>query len=235
MATTEQSTDPWDREYQGKGIPSSYKADPSTSVEWLLDMARYIRPGWQPNDAIDIGCGTGRNSLWLAQRGLSVVAIERSGVAVELVQKAISESGITLDVRHHDLTNGLPVGDESADIAIDTFVSFHVVERGQRAKYIEELARILRPGGLLLLTLATADDGFYAYCPEVDGWSDWSDLPVVEDPDAKVMNVLPTESQVIDEFGAALELVATWRKSAVNVMHGRQFDRFTFCSIWKRP
>ena len=65
-------TNPWDKEYKLKGIPSSYKNTPSSSLLWCLDIIfRKYNLSLMPQ-IIDIGCGTGRNSIYLNSESLDL-------------------------------------------------------------------------------------------------------------------------------------------------------------------
>lgn len=64
----------WDRRYQSTGL--LWDSPPNTVV---ADLCWALAPG----RAIDLGCGEGRNAIWLAERGWSVTAIDFSQVAID--------------------------------------------------------------------------------------------------------------------------------------------------------
>ena len=88
----------------------------------------------------DIGCGTGE--LWLALRGRF-----RSCLGVD----AVRYEGLPQDVEFHaaDLDAGLPLPDASVDAAAAVEVIEHL--ENPRA-FVRELARIVRPGGWVVVT-----------------------------------------------------------------------------------
>src|SRR5262249_44345425 len=49
--------------------------------------------------ALDVACGAGRHSIWLAERGWRVTAVDSSQVAIELLQQRASAAGLTMDCR----------------------------------------------------------------------------------------------------------------------------------------
>jgi len=81
-------------------------------------------------------------------------------------------STVALDVAHKrpsagrinfiqgDVTKPLPFESDSFDFAADIFVYFHQLPDIDRARYRREIHRILKPGGILLISLATINDGY---------------------------------------------------------------------------
>lgn len=97
----------------------------------------------------DLGCGTGRHTLWLAQQGARVIGLDFSeGMLTEARSKAASQ-GLTVDLRLHDLTTPLPLPSASQDLIVSGLVLEHLPELGP---FFAEVHRILRPGGRAVLT-----------------------------------------------------------------------------------
>lgn len=69
---------------------------------------------------VDIASGTGAVSLWLAQRGLEVTALDVSDVAIGRLEVAASASGLSgrIDARTVDLDQGLPADLDDLDLAV---------------------------------------------------------------------------------------------------------------------
>jgi SAM-dependent methyltransferase len=226
----------WDSEYEAQGIPSSWKTSPSTVVLWALDNLRFASTDARSAtpSALDLGCGTGRNSFALAQRGYNVVGLDYSKIAIEnALALARSAPELPLQFVQYDVRESLPADDASVDFVIDTFVYFHILRSDDRSALRREVARVLRPGGVLLTSLATAEDGYYATCPEVPDWRDFSDRTIVLDEHAGVGNVLLSEAEATSEWADVGDLLMFWRKRATGDMHGRQYDRTTVASLWR--
>ena len=219
----------WDAEYQRKGIPSSHRQKPSRAVQWLLHNWTFADGGPPPRHAIDVGCGTGRNTRWLAAQEISTLGLDWSAEALAQAQSVPAAGGATF--RHGDIRDGLPREDGSVDLVVDTFVYFHQVDATERHRYLRELHRVLRPGGLLLMSLATAEDGFYRRCAIVEGPTNPA---VVLDPVAQVSNLLFTEPQFITEISRRFKHVMTWRKTDRGLMHGDEYDRVTVAAIFRK-
>ena len=93
---------------------------------------------------LEVGAGEGYGSALLAERVPTVVALDYDGLAVaHLVQRYPGLAAIRANLA------ALPV----ADASIDTVVSLQVIEHvWDHAQFVAECARVLRPGGLLMLS-----------------------------------------------------------------------------------
>ena len=92
--------------------------------------------------ALDLACGTGATAVWLATRGLDVVGVDISPVAVEQARSLASASGVAGRCRFlvWDLDAGLPAGDP---------VDVLVCQRFRDARLDAAVLGRLVPGGLL--------------------------------------------------------------------------------------
>lgn len=121
--------------------------DAATLHAWLSDLLP--RAG---ATALDVGAGTGRDATWLASRGLEVVAAEPS--------KAMREEALGLRPESNvrwvdDALPGLPQTLRTGvrfDLILLSAVWMHVPE-AQRAQAFHTLMTLLKPGGLLAITL----------------------------------------------------------------------------------
>lgn len=105
-----------------------------------------------------MGCGNGRNSLALAQLGFGdVIAVDPSAELVELCRAAAERAGQRLDARVGGLPT-LPCDDESVDVAVAWGVLYVLDGRDALRDALRDLARVLRPGGLLIADWRADDD-----------------------------------------------------------------------------
>ena len=95
---------------------------------------------------LEIACGRGGFSSWLAQGGALVTAADFSEVALEIAKAHFKDSTICWTVQ--DIQK-MEFHDESFDVVISCETVEHVPDSVQA---IHELARVLRPGGVLILT-----------------------------------------------------------------------------------
>ncbi|HEX9641852.1 MAG TPA: class I SAM-dependent methyltransferase, partial [Candidatus Krumholzibacteria bacterium] len=93
---------------------------------------------------LDLGCGTGEDALWLAQRGLDVDAVDSSAMMLELANDKIMRAGLGAHVRFHecDLNADLTPLAGPYDAAVSDFGALNAVEN--RVQFARSLGRLLR-------------------------------------------------------------------------------------------
>lgn len=98
--------------------------------------------------ALDLGCGTGLDTLWLVQRGFRVDAVDASVEMVGRTRRRLHEAGLSASVEQRDLGDlgeGHPLGDEaSIDLALANFGVVNCV--GDLTTFGDRLAAAMRPG-----------------------------------------------------------------------------------------
>jgi SAM-dependent methyltransferase len=119
--------------------------DTGVSPPELLEFIHEHRPG----RAIDLGCGTGTNVLTLARAGWKVVGVDFAPRAVKLARQKIRQAGVEAQLSVGDVTN-LKGIHGPFDLAFD-LGCFHTLPQGGRNNYLQQLDRILAPGGFWLL------------------------------------------------------------------------------------
>ena len=95
--------------------------------------------------ALDVGCGTGENALYLAENGFSAVGVDLSSRAIESAKMKATERKLKVDFR---LANALSLDfkDGYFDAVIDSGL-FHTFNDHDRSTFANEIARILRTNG----------------------------------------------------------------------------------------
>ncbi|WP_280586158.1 class I SAM-dependent methyltransferase [Halorubrum sp. Boch-26] len=112
--------------------------------------------------ALDVGCGNGRHAELLAERADSVVGIDLSR---ELLREAATRArerdfADALDLVHGDAV-ALPIADDAVGLATYVATLHHLSPRAARVRSLDELARVLAPGGVALVSAwSTAHDRF---------------------------------------------------------------------------
>lgn len=153
----------WEKEHGSPSVlPQMDKSDASSGVkrflEWLRERKR------EKNLAgIEMGCGKGRNSIWLTKQGVRMTAFDFSRVATMEAMKRAKEAGVgeNLTLLVHDASEPWPFESNMFDIAIDCFASTDIESFEHRAFARDELRRVLKPGGYLFVYTLSTDDEFH--------------------------------------------------------------------------
>ena len=99
--------------------------------------------------ALDVGCGAGRDAIFLAKCGYRVIGIDISDKAIEIAKERAAEAGVDIEWHVGNVLE-LPLADQSVDFVTDRGC-FHLISEDDRAKYAQEIYRVLKPEGNLLL------------------------------------------------------------------------------------
>jgi SAM-dependent methyltransferase len=102
-----------------------------------------------PGRALDLGCGTGTNSLYLARHGWEVVGVDFAATAIHRARRKAKAARLAVDFYAADVTR-LDFIQPPFDLALD-IGCFHTLDAGGQARYRDQLRRLLRPGARFML------------------------------------------------------------------------------------
>ena len=136
---------------------TSYAENPLVEVPWFtgapgIKVVESVINGTiaRNTSIVDMGCGPGVDSVFLAKCGGSVTGIDVSPDARAKARAHAEWAGVAVTfVQASILETGLPSA--SADVVSDSF-TFHNVSDQNRELYATEIHRILRPGGRFLVS-----------------------------------------------------------------------------------
>jgi SAM-dependent methyltransferase len=103
---------------------------------------------------LDLGCGNGRVALALAARGFAAEGLDISPSMIDEARAAAESSGVDARFRVGDAVR-LPHGESSLDAVVFACNGIGHLTRDGKLACLAELQRVLRPGGVALLSLRT--------------------------------------------------------------------------------
>lgn len=104
-----------------------------------------------PGNAVDLGCGGGTKSVYLATHGWRVTGIDMAGEALKQARGKAAEAGVDVEFVEADLLN-VPAGAvrDDHDFLLD-FGCAHSLRNEAKAAYASGIAGFARPGATLVL------------------------------------------------------------------------------------
>lgn len=139
----------WNERYT-KGDTPWDTAAPSSELQRVLREVQVA-----PGRALELGCGTGNNAVWLAQQGFDVTAADLSRVALERARRRAEVAGVTVHFLEVDVMQPPPALIGPFDFFFDRGC-YHAVRREDRTAYPTLIARLTRSGALGLVLTGNA-------------------------------------------------------------------------------
>src|SRR5215510_6728110 len=138
----------WNDRYRDGNLPWD-TGQPSSELLRILSQDTI-----QPCRALEIGCGTGTNCVWLAQQGFEVTGIDLAPLAVERADKRADAAGVKVRFVVGDVLH-LPELDGPFGFFFDRGC-YHAVRRNAPEQYAPAVARHLASGGRGLILAGNA-------------------------------------------------------------------------------
>lgn len=136
----------WSERYRNAGEDYLFGTEPNL---FLAHRAALLKNG---RNALAVADGEGRNSVWLAEQGLDVTAVEISPVALEKARRLAAGRGVSVRFVLDDMLSGHwpPVEFENAfDWVVGIFIQF--AGPAERERQFAAMKKATRPGGCVLL------------------------------------------------------------------------------------
>jgi ubiquinone/menaquinone biosynthesis C-methylase UbiE/8-oxo-dGTP pyrophosphatase MutT (NUDIX family) len=123
-----------------------YDVDPNRTRVLAGEVLRQAPLEIRGRHVVEVGCGTGRNSAWLAEHAARVTALD---ISEGMLAEARAHVGApTVTFSRHDINRPWPLADRSADVLVGMLVLEHIQALGP---VLDQAARVLVPAGALFL------------------------------------------------------------------------------------
>ncbi|ANE45221.1 methyltransferase [Paenibacillus swuensis] len=179
----------WERFYvdREKDVPFFRVAGPDEN------LVEYFSNGLMPGRVLEMGCGPGRNAIYMAQQGCKVDAIDLSENAIQWAKERSREAAIEIDF-HCESVFDFSFNPNSYDFIYDCGLLHHLAPH-RRLTYLEFLKKALKPHG-----------HFGLVCFNTAGGKDTSDWEIYRSGSLKG-GIGYTEERLRDIFADDFEFV----------------------------
>jgi 2-polyprenyl-3-methyl-5-hydroxy-6-metoxy-1,4-benzoquinol methylase len=132
---------PWDGHAHATSLRELIEGTPDT-------------PALSPGAALDVGCGTGDSSIYLAQHGWHVTGVDFVAKALDKARAKARTAGVSVDFVHADVTHLSQAGIAGGFQLIVDNGCLHGMSDGDRELYVQEITTVAAPGAHLLIVAA---------------------------------------------------------------------------------
>lgn len=217
----------WDREYKNSKFltkENKPQSDVVRFVKWLKKEG--IVPTWTSDvQVLDLGSGTGRNSLYFAEFGAHVVGLEISDTALKIAKKNLkSEESLSYDISYDKRSIGdvLPFGDNRFDILLDVTSSNSLGEK-EREIFLSEAHRVLKKGGVFFTKALCKDGDLNA--KELLKKFPGEDRDTYIMPDTGIVERVWSREDLTETYGKYFRIVHLEKKTSYTRMNDRSYKR----------
>lgn len=219
------SKDLWNREYLvNHSIPSSTRYVPAKGFLLFSDLLD-LGPG---KNVLDVGCGNGRNAVYIAKKGATVTALDFADSALNETTRRASEAGLAKEIYtvNHCLSSQIPFKNGSFDFVLDSYMSCHFLNERLVRAFWKDVARLVKPSGRVLSLLFSPEDEYYG-----ELLSNQPNAPLVQDPSSQIWKRLYDESAVKSLFADDFRFVYFAKFEFDDIVFSKTYKRVILVSV----
>ena len=143
----------WENTYKTKGVVQE-------GILPTVEQSVQIMLRNKCKRVLDLGCGTGRHTLFLAQNNFEVYGTDISQTAIDITRQRALQLNLDVTLRQSDLRE-LNFEDDFFDAVLCVWTTGHGLKEDIK-KSVHEMYRVLNPNGLLFVDFMSTEDANYA-------------------------------------------------------------------------
>lgn len=142
----------WDRWHEGHTHASDLVHADRAREQFVLAVSAD-----SPRNVLELGCGQGRDAMWLASAGHVVYGLDHSRVGLSRAASSAMNDGIPLRLLLNDYSEPLPFSEGLFD-GVYAHLSLHYFNDQDTQHVLDDIFRVLKPGGVLYFTVRSVAD-----------------------------------------------------------------------------
>jgi len=146
----------WENEYKRPQLVTKDEAPQKDVLRFLKFLRRKEGVELSHLRVLDLGCGTGRNANCIAELGNIVIGYDISPTAISLATSRAKKMNVDATFQVFDMGTPYPLPDAWANLILDITASNSLTEI-ERANYLSEAHRVLKPGGYFFVKTLCKD------------------------------------------------------------------------------
>ncbi len=237
MGASQNQKEGWEREYRSSKMLSPSNVPQADVVRFMRWLKKEHKKIGEPIDmealnVLDLGSGTGRNSFYFANHGAHVIGFEFSETALTMARKIAAHGDQTIDYRSQNIGAAFQLPTASVDIVLDV-TSSNSLNDDERAIYLSEIARVLKPGGYLFLRALSLESD--ANAKELVKRFPGSDPDTYVHPDLGITEKTFTKQTLTDTYSPYVTPLSLERVEHYNMVAGRKYKRSYWLGYFQKP
>ena len=212
----------WEREYKKPKLLTKENKPQSDTVRFAHFLRKEEDVDLSSVSVIDLGSGTGRNAFYFAEFGARVIGLEISKTAITLAEKYAREAGLDIEYHKQSIGDTFPVTDVSIDIALDV-TSSNSLSESERAVYLSETSRVLKPGGYFFVKALCKDGDQNAKHLLKHFPGPEKDTYVM--PDMDIVERVWSKEDFVSTYSPFFTIIRLEKKTSYSQMNGRSYKR----------
>jgi len=139
------STKSWEKRFKREG-----KIFKNPHPDISLFVKTFKEKGYKR--VLDLGCGSGRHTVYLAEKGFKVYGLDNSSTAIQIAKKWLSSKNLSANFQIQEMTEDFPYKNSFFDVVISVQVIHHS-NTSQIKGIVKEIERVLKKGGFIFITV----------------------------------------------------------------------------------
>ncbi len=221
----------WEQEYKNPTFLTKEMSPQADTVRFFKFLKKEEKFSYEGKKLIDFGCGTGRNTLYATELGFEPVGIDISKTAIATGLHYAKEHAVHVNLAVGSIGEKLTHEDGVFDVALDVTSSNSLTEQ-EREIYVEEMYRVLKPGGYVYVKALCKDGDTNAKellkrfpGPEKDTY-------VL--PEQRIVERVWTKKDISDFYARKFNILNLEMKESYTTMGDRRYKRrFWICYMQK--